>query len=292
MKLVMIVFLVLLSACQETEFKESITFAGGKIVDAKTLNLGKTTYMEYCVQCHGVDGKGKGPASQGLIPPPRNLTQGLYKFANVPYGELPHDEDFKRIIRKGLNGSAMLAWDIHPKRLDAVIQYIKTFAKDSWVGADKELGTKIEATIDPYGPEKRAQAIERGKVVYHMVAQCTTCHRGYESKENISKYSQQVYGEPQTEFDSALYQLKAQESEYDYWALPPDFTYHELRSVYSTKDIYNRLVYGVTGSGMPGWKDVVSDDDLWALTYYVEYLREFKEKPTERKNLVEKLKNQ
>lgn len=288
MKFLMLILLVILTACQEHKFKESKTFAGGQVIDAETLNLGYSTYLEYCVQCHGKNGDGAGVSHKGMLPPPRNFKQGLYKFANVPYGELPHDEDFYRIIRKGLVGSGMLPWDISDRRLMAVTQYIKTFAPQAWEGADKVLGTKIEATPDPYGTEKKAEAIARGEKVYHVVAQCTTCHRGYASKADISAWNKEINGTPIASFEDNLYQLKPQDSEYSYKVIPPDFTMHDLRSIYSTDDIYQRLVYGVTGSGMPGWKDVVSDDDLWALTYYVESLIELRKDASARDTFIKR----
>ena len=287
--LAILAVLTVLTACERTPFTESKTFAGGKVVSAATLNLGYTTYQEYCVQCHGVKGDGNGPSSKGLIPPPRNLTQGLYKFANVPYGELPHDADFHRIIRYGLKGSAMLPWDISDERLEAVTHYIKTFAAATWEGGEKPLGVKVAATPDPYGSEKRAEAVERGAKVYHIVAQCTTCHRGYATKDELNAWNREINNAPLGEIEENFYALKLQDSEYNYKVAPPDFTYHELRSIHSTDDIYQRLVYGVTGSGMPGWKDVVSDDDLWALTYYVESLRALRTNPAARAALMEKL---
>lgn len=290
MKFFFIIALLLVSvACDKTPFTESKTFAGGKVVSAATLNLGYTTYQEYCVQCHGEKGDGNGPASRGLIPPPRNFTQGLYKFANVPYGELPHDADFHRIIRNGLNGTAMLPWDISDERLEAVTHYIKTFAPETWEGGDKALGVKIEATPDPYGTAKRAEAITRGAKVYHVVAQCTTCHRGYATKDEVNAWSKEINGSGVASLEPDFYQTKLQDSEYNYRVSPPDFTYHPLRSIHSTEDIYQRLLYGVTGSGMPGWKDVVSDDDLWALTYYVESLRALRNDPAGRQALMSKL---
>jgi mono/diheme cytochrome c family protein len=35
---------------------------------------GKVIYREYCAVCHGVDGKGNGPAAQALNTPPPDLT--------------------------------------------------------------------------------------------------------------------------------------------------------------------------------------------------------------------------
>ena len=275
MKLIVISIaaLFLSTACvvEKTPFKESKILAG-KEVKASTLNLGYTTYVEYCIQCHGAGGKGDGPASKGLLPPPRNLTQGLYKFPWTNYGELPHDEDLARIIRGGLKGTAMLPWDISDERLDAVIQYIKTFAPEVWEGKDKVLGTKLELPADPFGDVYRHQAIEKGRKVYHVSAACTQCHRGYATKEEINGWAKDM--NTTVELGADLYQLKPQDGEYNYKVLPPDFTYHSLRSITDVTSIVQRLMYGVTGSGMPGWKDVVTDEELWALAYYVQDLRD------------------
>jgi mono/diheme cytochrome c family protein len=293
LKNIAFLFPLILIGCSKGDFKESKTFAGGKVVTASTLNLGQTTYMEYCVSCHGVKGDGNGIASKGMYPPPRNFTIGIYKFANVVGGELPHDEDFYRIIRHGLKGSAMLPWDISDERLDAVVQYIKTFAPQTWEGADKVLGTKYELPADPFGDVYRHQAIEKGKKVYHVTAACIQCHRGYETKENISKYNEEINKVPlkPEEFASDLYLVKLQDGDYNYKVVPPDFTFHPLRSITDVPSIVQRLMYGVNGSGMPGWKDVVSDEELWALAYYVQSLRDLKDTPA-RFELLDKLDNQ
>lgn len=38
------------------------------------LNIGKKLYQENCVQCHGIEGDGRGPKSVELKIPPRNFT--------------------------------------------------------------------------------------------------------------------------------------------------------------------------------------------------------------------------
>ena len=290
-KMSLLLLALLLVSCSKGDFKEAKTFAGGKVVSASTLNLGQTTYTEYCVSCHGVKGDGNGISAKGMYPPPRNFKLGVYKFANVVGGELPHDEDLARIIRGGLKGSAMLPWDIGDERLDAVIQYIKTFAPETWEGKDKVLGTKFELPVDPFGDVYRHQAVEKGKKVYHITAACTQCHRGYESKENISKFNMEINKAPlkDEEFAADLFQVKPQDGEFNYKVVPPDFTHHELRSITDVPSIVTRLMYGVNGSGMPGWKDVVTDEELWALAYYVQSLRDLKDSPA-RFELIEKAK--
>jgi mono/diheme cytochrome c family protein len=289
--LVSMAALFLSTACvvEKSPFRES-KILNGKEVKASTLNLGYTTYVEYCIQCHGMSGKGDGPASKGLLPPPRNFTQGLYKFAWVPYGELPHDEDLARIIRHGLKGTAMLPWDISDERLNAVIQYIKTYAPQVWEGKDKTLGNKFELPADPFGDTYKHIAIEKGRKVYHVTAACTQCHRGYATKEEINAWASEL--KTTVEVGADYYQLKTQDGEYNYKVLPPDFTYHQLRSITDVPSIVQRLMYGVTGSGMPGWKDVVTDEELWALAYYVQDLREIGKDQPRRNALMDKVNKQ
>jgi len=141
-----------LTACQELEtvpVTDSMHFVGqaGEI-SAEDLDRGRESYMLYCYGCHGMTGDGNGPASYGIRPPPRDLRSGTYKFGKVLKG-LPHDDDFVRIIRHGLDGSVMLPWDIPDSTLTDIIHYIKTFAPDKWRIEDKDpddlekLGTKI-----------------------------------------------------------------------------------------------------------------------------------------------------
>jgi mono/diheme cytochrome c family protein len=290
----------LLTACDGIDFKESKTFLGGQQVDAKTLNLGKQVYIEYCMSCHGEKGDGNGIAAKGSVPPPRNFTQGLYKFGYVKDSGLPTDEDFKRIIQGGLHGTGMLKWDISDRQTYAVTQYIKTFAPQVWEVEDGTVGEPIDVANDPYGLARKQFAIEKGKEIYHQVANCQACHRAYVTKDELAKiYAKYNKGEKLTDFDDEMYKLKLQESEYyfhdskDRYAkfLPPDFTWHEVRSAQTVNDLYMRLVAGVTGSGMPAWKDVITDDEIWAVAYYVKSLMEMKDSSL-RKELMEKIENQ
>jgi mono/diheme cytochrome c family protein len=279
--------------CEPTEFKEGMVMAGGQYVSAATLNKGKQIYAEYCMACHGVKGDGNGVAAKGLQPPPRNFTLGIIKFGNVVSGELTHDDAIYRTLEHGLNGTAMLPWDLKKDQMVAVWQYIKTFAPDTWVGKDKELGEKLDKKPfkDPFTLARRDQAIELGKKIYHVEASCQTCHRGYVSEAEMNAMNKELTGDEYGELDEEFYQLKRQESDHNYAVIPPDFTWHELRSIRdgNVEDIYLRLLAGVGGTSMPAWKDTLTDNQIWALAYYVDYLRGFKNSP-ERKNFVAKLK--
>lgn len=284
-------FLLFLVACSDNTFKEEIIFAGGVVAPTHDLNAGKMLYTEYCMACHGVTGEGNGVAAKGLQVPPRNLTQGKYKFGNVVAGELPHDEAFYKILKNGLHGTAMLPWDMTDKQMFQVVQYIKTFAPETWVGKDKTLGEKIVPTKDPYGLAHRRAAIDRGRTVYHAVANCQSCHRAYVSYEELSQINFDEYGDRLTRDDMLpdMYYSKPQPSDYGFNTLPPDFTWHHIRSGYTVEEIYLRLVAGVGGAAMPSWKDTLSDEDIWAVSHYVTSLVELKNKP-ERQEFMDEIK--
>lgn len=281
--------LLLLISCSDHSFKEGKYFAGGKYVTAETLNTGKMVYTEYCMACHGINGDGKGVASKGLVPPPRDFTLGLFKFGRVAAGELPTDEDFKHIIRYGLKGTGMLAWDMSDRQIDAVTQYVKTFSPQTWEGKEKTLGAVIPVSVDPFGESHKTAAVERGKAVYHVVAQCQSCHRAYVSKGEMADLSKKINNETVTEFDANFYEVKLQDSQYNFKTLPPDFTWHNVRSAATVEELYVRISSGVGGTAMPGWKDTLSNEDIWATAHYIRSLMDMKDQKT-REELMEKLK--
>lgn len=289
LNLMIVVLATITFGCKENHFKKDVVMAGGKYVTAETLNYGKSVYTEYCMPCHGVTGDGNGVASKGMAVPPRNFKLGLIKFGNVASGELTHDDAIARSLRVGLKGTAMLPWDLKEKQTDAVIQYIKTFSPKTWFGKDKELGEKIVATKDPYGLARKTQAIEKGKKVYHGVANCQSCHRGYVNLQEFNQILVATGEDKVRELDEDFYKIKMQDSDHGYASMPPDFTWHRVRSAQSVEDLYIRLAAGVGGTGMPAWKGTIEDDEIWAVAYYVRSLMDIKDSP-KRKELMSRFK--
>ncbi|MBF2053400.1 MAG: cytochrome c, partial [Candidatus Sericytochromatia bacterium] len=62
---------------------------------------GKKLYTQHCALCHGKTGQGDGMAGKSLKPPPRDFTQGKFKFSKDDAGLLA-------FIKKGKG--AMPAW--------------------------------------------------------------------------------------------------------------------------------------------------------------------------------------
>jgi mono/diheme cytochrome c family protein len=260
-------------ACRRTPgapppFTAPVTL-GGRNVSTGALEHGRDVYTQFCRPCHGDAGDGKGPAAAGLRPPPRDLRLGVYKFAAVAAGQLPRDADFVRTLRHGLHGTAMLSWDVPAAEVDDLIQYVKAFAP-RW--RNEQPGEAIVAPPDPW-VDREADGIDRGRRVYHGLAQCATaCHPAYATKQEIYDFTKELTKMELREMRGDLYFAVAKDSDYGVKILPPDFTFNELRGGEALEDIYRAIASGIGGTAMPTWKNVLPDPDLWAMAHYVRSL--------------------
>ena len=85
---------------------------------------GKKLYAQHCAICHGKTGQGDGVAGKSLKPPPRDFSQGKFKFSKDDAGLLA-------FIKKGKG--AMPAWGktLSDKEIQDVIAFIHTLKKDA-----------------------------------------------------------------------------------------------------------------------------------------------------------------
>jgi hypothetical protein len=212
----------------------------------------------------------------GLRPPPRDLRLGVYKFAAVPAGQLPRDEDFVRTLRRGLHGTAMLSWDVPEAEIGDLIRYVKVFSP-RW--QTEKPGEPIVASPDPW-QTRESDGIERGRRVYHGLAQCATaCHPAYVSRPEIYVLTKELTKMELREMRGDLYFAVAKDSDYGVKILPPDFTFNELRGGETLDDIYRAIAAGIGGTAMPTWKNVLPEADLWAMVHYVRWLLDLRGTP-------------
>ncbi len=61
-------------------------------------------YRQYCASCHGMDGRGDGPAAAALVPPPADLTR-----SHLGLPELMKVIDGRRTVRAH-GSAAMPVW--------------------------------------------------------------------------------------------------------------------------------------------------------------------------------------
>ena len=94
----------------------------------KMLALGRQLFQKHCVHCHGVNGEGDGPTAAYLNPYPRNFVEG--KFRDVRRGTKHGISDLKRVIRTGVNGTAMPSFArLKDEQQLAIALYVDHLAK-------------------------------------------------------------------------------------------------------------------------------------------------------------------
>ena len=249
---------------------------GGRTISAESLRHGGEVYTHYCRPCHGADGSGNGASAPGLRPSPRDLRRGVYKFGSAPAGQLPTDDDLVRIVKGGLHGTAMLAWDVPVAELDDLIQYTKAFSP-RWL--TEKAGEPIAVAPDPWAADPDG-GTARGKRVYHGLAQCAVaCHPAYVTRPEIFAFTEELTKMRVGEFRPDLYSSVAKPSDFGYAIVPPDFTFNELRAGHRVPDIARTIAAGIGGTAMPTWKGVLPDADLWAMAHYVNALVALRDTP-------------
>lgn len=243
--------------------------SGQPIHVKEQLALGKRAYMSYCSGCHGVKGDGKGPAAKWMQPLPRDFTSGVFKFTSVATGDLPTDQDIYQTITRGLRGSAMPSWRLLPEETRwALVEYVKSL---STIFDEGPQGNPVAVDDNPFkdaDKEKMAAVLAKGEYLYHIKAQCWSCHVSYVDQKRLDKLNDSGKPIPLREAsDVAIWK----EDDWGGQALPPDFTKDHLRSIYNLEDLAKRIALGVQGTAMAGWKDTLSTpEELWAVTYYVD----------------------
>jgi mono/diheme cytochrome c family protein len=113
-----------------TSDQQTSDIARQKFEFSRHLKHGQAVYLKRCVQCHGVNGDGNGPAAEYLYPKPRDYTKGIFKFTSTPYGSKPRREDLIRTLRKGITGTSMPAFNLLPEEdIEAVVDYITVLSQ-------------------------------------------------------------------------------------------------------------------------------------------------------------------
>lgn len=212
--------------------------------DSASLKVGRTIYQARCAACHGEKGDGNGERAKDLNIRPRDFRYAVYKFRSTPTGALPTDEDLFKTVSRGLHGTAMVPWlGLNASQKWLTIYYIKSFS-DFF-----EDGDAIE-TITPPEPVRPAdEYVMLGAKVYEK-AKCHECH------------GKDGYGDGVKE--GALK---------DDWLrpiTPTNFRKRILKRGLEINEIYLTIATGLNGTPMPSYSSSLTDDEILALSYFIE----------------------
>jgi cytochrome c oxidase cbb3-type subunit I/II len=215
------------------------------------LTLGREVYTTRCVGCHGKTGDGNGVAATFLSPRPRNFTLGVFKFRTTQSGSLPTDGDLYRTVTRGVRWTAMPTWhELPDKERLAVVTFIKTFSS-RWKDEQPEPAATIN---DP--PKPTPALVARGKDLY-VKAKCFQCHGDSGKGDGVSA--------PDLT-DDLKFPIR-----------PADFTRGQFKGGSTVRDIFRTMTLGLDGTPMPSFGDSMSEEERWAISYFVLSLSAWKD---------------
>ena len=111
----------------------------------QNLRRGRQLYDQHCLHCHGVSGDGNGPTAQFMQPRPRDYRLGLFKFTSTGPQEKIATEDLKRILREGIPGTYMPAFNMQSEEvLDRLVEYVKFLS----LRGEAEKNLNVEVGVD------------------------------------------------------------------------------------------------------------------------------------------------
>jgi mono/diheme cytochrome c family protein len=233
-------------------------------------------YKQLCTQCHGAAGDGRGPTSLWVYPPARDFRTGRFKFVSAANG-LPTHADLVRILRRGIGGNAMPAFQLLPdadlSRLSDYVQYLGVRGKverDATVslltdGLDEPAAAFVPRTAakerarwqsaqnavpDAPGlpavetPEAFAR-IRAGAELFRTAGGCVQCHKNY-GRDDVYKY------------DAAGVAVKV-----------ANLTLGQHRGGSEPLDLFRRIRLGIPGSNMPAAPTTLTDPQIADLVAFL-----------------------
>ena len=222
-----------------------------------TREHGKILYQRACVWCHGIEGKGDGPAAWGIgryaAPRPRDFTKEGYKFRSTPSGELPTDHDLFRTITSGIPGYMPAFRSLTETQRWQLVAYLKSFNPAFKTEKPSPIPLPPLPALPPHDAE-----IARGRDVYREFG-CQACH-GEDGKGDgpESKAGRLRDG---NDLRITATDLSSRAS---------------LKGGASPRDLYRSIMTGLDGTPMPSYADQFADrpDDAWNLIWYLLSLSE------------------
>ncbi|MFQ5703853.1 MAG: c-type cytochrome [Gemmatimonadales bacterium] len=220
---------------------------------AQEADNGKIIYEKWCVGCHGATGAGDGEAATSMLPRPRDFTGAIYQIRTTASGELPTDDDLRRVIDNGMPGTTMPAWRsrLSDNERDDVIAYLKSFSDFFEDEAPEPI-----AISKP--PKVTDEGLAEGRQLYVEEVQCLKCHGDAGRGDGPSA---------PTMTDDAGFPIR-----------PADLTENwKFNGGGSVEDIFLRMRTGLDGTPMPSNSDVIdagilTEEQLWRVAQYVRSL--------------------
>ncbi|MFQ5707857.1 MAG: c-type cytochrome [bacterium] len=215
-----------------------------KMSPQERLAYARSLYQRDCAACHGDHGDGVGREASRMKTKPADFTSGRFKFKSTPSGQLPLDDDLFRTISHGVPTTAMLP---QAHLTDAEVWLLVGFIKRFYPGFEQ--ASQAKAVAIPSAPDFNPGLQTLGAEMFDK-AGCIKCHGPGGHGDGLAADSLKDYrGHP----------VKV-----------PDLTYLPRKIGQDKEDLYRVLQTGVDGTPMPSYQGVFSEEQAWALVYFLQ----------------------
>ncbi len=257
-----LVVLIIVGVNEESRMERlAATFQG------RNIEQGASIFETYCYSCHGLRGQGvpgKGPPldRKDLLDPKASYLRAI-KFGGT-LDDFLHDtiaagrpQPSAFYADQGFV-NAMPTWSqdyggpLRPDQVDSLVAFIENWAPGQYEplvalnqtpGAPTPATTPVPGGAKPPFPLPPSQdIIAAGKAIYMQQDKCVQCHGEKGDGKGIV-----AGGLPKT---------------------PRNFTDCEAMKQFSMSLHYERVVDGVKGTGMPAWKGILTDEQIWQVIMY------------------------
>lgn len=245
------------------------------------LTEGGKLFRRHCLQCHGLNGDGRGPTGLWIDPHPRDFRRGTFKFTSNATGKPSHD-DLIRTLSTGLKGTAMPAFALLPEgERDLLASYVMFLAIRGQVefqtlAAIANASDDVDGDAAGYARERLKAAIEEWQKAETPAA--VNIPGGFESREGAEHEESVRRGFELFTNRNGAGCIACHEDfgrkaayRYDVWGTivrPADLTVGQYKRESGPEDFFRRIRNGIAASGMPAHASL-SDAQVWDLVRFV-----------------------
>ncbi len=223
------------------------------LFESQLVETGRKSYAVNCSGCHGLNADGKGLAAPMLLPKPRNLVAGSFKFRTTPSGTPPLLTDIIRTLNEGVLGTSMPSFRNLPEHEKmALALFIRSLRKETSASVDSQPLTMPQAPREIFTNKSLfLESAVRGKKLY--MEACHTCHgdRGLGQGPNSTGL---IDGEEQP-------------------IVPANLSRPYIKGGRGARDVFRAISTGLDGTPMPAFAENYNESQRWDLVSYVFFLR-------------------
>ena len=209
---------------------------------------GKAIFNRSCVLCHGIKGKGDGPAAfffaSYVAPRPRDFNQDVFKFRTTPFETLPTDEDLFRTVTNGVAGYMPPFEGLTEEERWQVIAYVKSF------NPKFKTQPRPQVTVNFPKVPSSPESIAAGREFFKL--HCLICHG------------------PNAKGDGMVFQQGALKGFFDLPIQPRDLSnLPSFKTGSSPQDIFRTIMTGM--HQMPSFAELVEEKEEvgWNVVNYI-----------------------